>query len=379
MAEHDLLLGERIKARREQIGLSQKALADRAGFPAHQTVSQIENGQRDVKAWELAKLAQALHVSIVELLGAAEPVGASTVLWRKQPGENKEIREAEFLERCRQYAFLESLVGPEAYRPFPYREVKPSGFGWNEARDLGQEMWRQLGLGDRPAKGLVSVLEEQYGVKIWYADLGAECSAACVVGDFGPAILMNREEAPWRRNFNFGHELFHLITWKSFSSNEPGTIHTLTDSMDRLANAFASSLLLPSDLVIPEFERRLHDRKISYVDLTNLAREFDVSSEALLWRLVTLRRMDQGIVESLLADERFRNLDRSSMPGKWWVPPPMPERFVRLAFVAYQKAKLSKTRLVELLGVSLPDLQSTLMEYGLDETADYDTTVSAAA
>jgi len=42
-----------------------------------------------------------------------------------------------------------------------------------------------------------------------------EGSAASAIGPFGPAILMNSKEAPWRRNYNFAHELFHLITWES--------------------------------------------------------------------------------------------------------------------------------------------------------------------
>ena len=67
------------------------------------------------------------------------------------------------------------------------------------------------------------------------------------------------------------------------------------------------------------------------------------------------------------------------MRGRWWDPPPIPERFVRLAFLAYSRGRLSKARLAEYLGVALPDLPATLMDYGLDESADYDTTVSIAA
>jgi Zn-dependent peptidase ImmA (M78 family) len=162
-----------------------------------------------------------------------------------------------------------------------------------------------------------------------------------------------------------------LITWDSPNCSEP-IVH-------KLANAFASSLLLPSDAVTPEFERRLTPRGISLADLITLAREFEVSTEALLWRLVNLRLLDHDVVEHVLTNDDFRNVDRTSMASSWWGPPPLPERFVRLAFLAYQKGKLSKAVLADYLGVSLIELKTRLLEYGLDETADYDASVPAAA
>ena len=365
-------LGEKIRARREQIGLSQKALAEQVGLSAHQIVSQIETGQRELKAWELVRFADALHVAFADLVHTSMPPNPQPlVLWRNEPVENKPLREAEFLERCRRFAHVETLAGRQPYKQFPAVRRDLAQLAWNEARDLGQDVWRQMGLGDRPAKSLVTALEEQYGIQVWYADLGRDGSAACVKGDFGQAILMNTTEAPWRRNFSFGHELFHLITWDSSNCSEP-VVH-------KLANAFASSLLLPSDVVTPEFERRLTPRGISLADLITLAREFEVSTEALLWRLVNLRLLDHDVVERVLRNDDFRNVDRTSTASSWWSPPPLPERFVRLAFLAYQKGKLSKAVLADYLGASLIDLKTRLLEYGLDETADYDASVPAAA
>ena len=73
----------------------------------------------------------------------------------------------------------------------------------------------------------------------------------------------------------------------------------------------------------------------------------------------------------MLNDPAFRQLDRSTMAACWWQPPPIPERFVRLAFLAYQEGKISRTKLAEYLGVSLLDLTDTLQEYNLDDREDY--------
>jgi Zn-dependent peptidase ImmA (M78 family)/transcriptional regulator with XRE-family HTH domain len=371
-------LAERIRDRRKALGLNQKSLAESAGFSALQTVSQIEKGQRDVKAWELVRLAKALRTSVADLLAEEGPKAVPTVLWRNPPSEVRAEREDAFLACCRRYAHVSRAMGAESRQSLPCIPVNRHTFDWGDAQRNAHELWKQLGLGARPAASLAAILEERYGVQVWYMDLQREGSAACFIGEFGPAILMNRSEAPWRRNFNFGHELFHLLTWQSLPVNMLQNDSRLENQVEKLANAFSSSLLLPAEVIIPEFDRRVTKGKISYGDLIGLAREFEVSTEALLWRLVTLRRIDKETVEATLQNEAFRQLDRASMRGTWWDPPPLPERFVRLAFLAYMKAKLSRTRLAQYLNTSLPGLTIRLAEYGLDETADYSAALHTA-
>lgn len=378
MADPANLLGEKIRRRRKTLDISQEMLARLAGFPAHQTISQIEKGEREVKAWELVKLARALRVSVQEILAEGEPGPAAAVLWRKQPEEGRTLREAEFLGYCRSYHRLEILAEAQPHRTLPSISVDPERLDWNDITRLAEDVSRELGLGVRPAASLVGVLEERYGVKIWYLDLGQEGSAACVEGDFGPAILMNRIEAPWRRNFNFAHELFHIITWKSAPPTLLQSKPDLSGRFEQFANHFASNLLLPADSIVHEVNRRIGERGITCADLIGIAREFDVSTEALIWRLVAVGGVARPAAEKLLRDENFRALDRSTMFGRWWKPPPLPERFVRLAFIAYQKEKISRARLAQYLETSLLDLRNTLLDYGLDESADYDTAISAA-
>lgn len=64
-------LGERVKTRRNHLGLSQEALADRAGL--HWTfVGQVERGRRNISLHNLLKLAAGLDVdpgTLVQGLG----------------------------------------------------------------------------------------------------------------------------------------------------------------------------------------------------------------------------------------------------------------------------------------------------------------------
>jgi Zn-dependent peptidase ImmA (M78 family)/DNA-binding XRE family transcriptional regulator len=377
MADLRKVLGKRVRDARVRLSLSQQQLAKEIGFSASQIVSQIEKGERDVKAWELVNLAKVLRIDVSQLLAVEEPQPSAPVLWRKYPEADKELIEAEFLQRCQQYALLEKLCGVVIKEELPTREVGYKILTYEYAKALGEEIRNQFALGSRPASSLSGILEEKYGVKIWYENLD-EGSAASTKGSFGAAILMNATEAPWRRNFNFAHELFHLITWPSFSTESLYEDRELWNEVERRANAFASSLLLPSEELSEAFESRIKDNRVEYTDLIEVGREFGVSTEALLYRLLHLGFFQKDVVDSLLEDDNFRSLDKSFRLTDWWKPPDIPERFGRLAFVAYQKGKLSRARLAEYLNTSLIDLSNTLLEYGLDDSKNYQASVRAS-
>lgn len=377
MEELQKILGERIRSLRKKLGITQQVLAEQVGFSAYQIVSEIERGGRDVKAWELVRIADALHTEVRYLLAEHEPAPAH-VLWRDYPEEGATEMEASFLKSCTQYHALESLLGMTPKRDLPVLELNPETASYGDVRLAARNVANALDLGGRPAASLIAVLEGDYSVKIWYKTLAEAGSAASAVGDFGYGILMHREQAPWRRNFSFAHELFHLITRATISKESVGDNQSLTDKVERLANEFAANLLLPADVLEVEIEARVKHGKISYGDLVELARDFDVSTEALLWRMVHYRRLTADQVRAVLNDPRFRSTDRSTMSANWRQPAPLPERFVRLAFLAYKRAKLSRARLAQLLETSLLDLSSTLLEYGFEDTDAYqiETTVA---
>jgi Zn-dependent peptidase ImmA (M78 family)/transcriptional regulator with XRE-family HTH domain len=373
-----LILGSRIRSARERLNLSQRELAEAMGVDSHQIVSQMEKGERDVKAWELAKLAGILKIEISSLLESSEPLKEPIVLWRDKPKKEKEIKEAQFLKKCRDYHNLELAASDSPRSSLPNKKIDPETVDFQTVKHLAEEVSKQLNLGQKPSASIEKVLEDQYGVKIWYLDLGQDGSAASTVGPFGPAIMMNSSEPPWRRNYNFAHELFHLLTWESLPPEFLIEDTARFDLFKKYANAFASALLLPADPIMNEFDARAKDNSISYSDLVDIARIFDVSTEALLFRLLNLKRFSKTEVEKTLKDENFREIDRSSMSGHWRDPSPMPERYVRLAFLAYRKGKVTRARLAEYLGTSLFDLEDTLKEYGFSENDNYEAQMRTA-
>jgi transcriptional regulator with XRE-family HTH domain len=66
------LLGERIKARRSALGLSQEALAHQSGI--HWTfLGQVERGRRNLSLHNLLKIAAGLAVDPAELVQGLQP------------------------------------------------------------------------------------------------------------------------------------------------------------------------------------------------------------------------------------------------------------------------------------------------------------------
>lgn len=71
-----LVLGSKVRAKREEIGLSQEEFAERCGFD-RTYISMIERGRRNISLLNLLKLANGLDTS-VSILTEGIDVGANT-------------------------------------------------------------------------------------------------------------------------------------------------------------------------------------------------------------------------------------------------------------------------------------------------------------
>ena len=333
-----------VRDRRKALGMSQRELAEAVGFGSHQIVSELERGQRDVKAWELARIADALHTSLPALLklGRAKKTERH-VFWRTDAPEADRCKhEAKLLERFDRYRRVEELTNAGGdTQALPQLSVdRSTSFGQTE--QLASSVRRSMDLGGRPAMSLAETLQERFGVMLFLDDLG-NGETACVRTESNAAILLNRNDAPWRRRFSLAHELFHLVMWDAVMESWPH--HTKwPDQVEKLANAFAAALLLPGDDLRAEFQSRYEERDASNWELLCVARAYGVSTEALLWRLQRLDLMTEEAVCAKLDDPESHRTSRASMVGRWFKPPPdLPERFVRLVLRAYGTGDLSRS------------------------------------
>ncbi len=373
MAKNRMLkeIGTYLRQARKDTGLSLREVTQRIGFDNYQTLSSIENGKREVKAWELAKFSDIYHKSFEYLLGIEAAKPRPTFLWRNRNIEKnvKEI-ECKIEKYCEDYHNLEKLAGinPSSFNLCLFKG-KPKDY--DEVADKARDACKILGLGSRPALSLADVLEQEQGVKILYLDMGDSGSAVSNFNDkTGPAIIINKREAPWRRNYDIAHELFHILTWTLYDIKEVHPVGKEKSKAEQFSDYFASILLLPEDSLAKELERHIVKRKLPFSACVSIAREFGVSTIALLWRLVNLRYLSKNKVQELQDADKLTAIDRKQRQEDWHTPPPKSPNFVALAFICLQQGLISRGRFAELVEINRSDISEFLEMYGLDETRE---------
>jgi Zn-dependent peptidase ImmA (M78 family) len=115
-------------------------------------------------------------------------------------------------------------------------------------------------------------------------------------------MVVNAHHHPHRQRFTIAHEIGHhrlhdsdaYLDGNASLRFRDGTSATGTDREEREANAFAASLLMPSSWVHDRFLQLVRGRRIIDEDgaIARLAQQFDVSEQAMRFRLVNLGLVD---------------------------------------------------------------------------------------
>lgn len=374
-------LANRLKKERESLDFTLKEVSEKLEFNNYQTLSSIEAGEREIKAWELAKLAEIYGRDIDYFLNLETVQKEVRILWRSpETSPQKTTVERQFISICKRYQnLLKLLEEPNIPKTGSKLNIDKHELltqsAFKEVENLANAYVRILDLGSRPACSLLKILEEEMDIKIIFLPLDSNISGGSTIDEeFGMAVLVNSNDPPWRRNFDLAHEFFHLITWNDFSPEE---IYQNDSSgknrIEQLADVFSSSLLLPENEVRDEFEKRTVEKSISYLNLVHIARDFDVSIEALLWRLVNLGLLKRENIQEELEKETIKDVDKKNRHSDWaeTVKPHLSNRYISLAIKAFHLGKISKGKLAEYVGENYSAIPSFLNKYGYDENEDY--------
>jgi Zn-dependent peptidase ImmA (M78 family)/DNA-binding XRE family transcriptional regulator len=347
-----MIVHERLKYAREKAGLTQQAASEATEIGVS-ALSEFEAGKREPRLPQLQKLAALYHCSLVFFLDDA-PLPVEMVLWREKPASPAaEQIGGKFLELCRQYRSLEAWCGERGAveRTFPAARESGAQFSYEDAEELACRVRDDLGLGERPGATLLRVLEEVCGVKVFHLPIEPSGCAACSVNDrFGWAILLNSRNVPWRRNYDLAHELFHLLTWNLFRTGDGNESATAPEREETLANVFASHLLMPTQAIRRAVNPLIRDERLTLKMLYDVARQFDVSIEAVLWRTKDVYGFEKQRIQQ--AVDQYRGLALEWEAREKDDPPRRPQRFVALAKRAFERGEIATGRLAEYLGVT---------------------------
>lgn len=143
-----------------------------------------------------------------------------------------------------------------------------------------------------------------------------------IIDQYEKTIVYNKNQSNERRNFTIAHELGHYFLHRDkhsqFNDRQKNFNHNNGNSLNDLekqANAFASQLLLPNEIVFYFINNGLHYFQIK--------KKTQVSDQALYWRLVNYLINNHGLnINSAreIVDE-FREFSLASMENminhKW--------------------------------------------------------------
>jgi Zn-dependent peptidase ImmA (M78 family)/transcriptional regulator with XRE-family HTH domain len=283
-------IGERIATLRAARGLTGEQLGRALGLTKSQ-VSKIESGTRKLDVSEVAMVAEALGVTLAEVLGV-ERKGSLALAARVMtaPGQDQT---APARRRVRQIleteAALADAVGLRPARPSAAgsavleqvdRDGLTNAVTVAGGARLAEIVREELGLGRAPIRDLPALVERHFGLGSVTWPVGKSVSGLCAHGADVAVMLVSSSFPVGHQRFTAAHELAHhlvgdpreVIIESDFAVNTPP---------ERRANAFAAALLMPAD----GLREVAGGRPVDDVILAELMREFGVSYTALLYRL----------------------------------------------------------------------------------------------
>lgn len=357
------LIGQRLKALREEKDLSQDDLARVFGFKDRQTVSAIETGERRLSAEELLLAVQKLDAPLDYFTDPFRLVGEGRFNWR-QTGVPAPVLGA-YERVAGQLIAAFRTLGEEVGEKPPLerrslRLTKSSRF--EDAAEAGERFAAEYELGDVPARRLAEVMERNLDILVLMVtpSHSGVSGAACRLPDLD-VVLINRDEVPGRRHFDLAHELFHILTWDAMPPVhiEDTAATGVKPRVEQLADAFASALLMPTRAIEPAATWRTLRGEALIAQLNAHADRLEVTSSALLWRLVSLNLVERAEARALPAAAIRKNGHSSGLFAGNRAPetPPLfSKRFVEIVARAIDEGRISIRKIAGLLGLPVDDL-----------------------
>ncbi len=216
---------------------------------------------------------------------------------------------------------------------------------------------------------------ESIGVLVFQATrIDSEIASGFAISEAElPVIVVNRKDAPTRRTFSLMHELAHLTLRVSGVSDLETDDRTPPEdqAIEIFCNAVAAATLVPRDLLYSD--ERVQSRRSSREawpdpDISDLARSFGVSREALLRRLLTFGLTTEAFYRQkrsqYIAEYQARKQRERENPPEGEMKRNMPQEtlstygrpLVRMILGTYHQDKITLNDVAGYLGIKTKHL-----------------------
>lgn len=361
-------LGERLRMARTRADITQEQAAQIIDV-SRPTLVAIEKGQRRPQPEELVALADAYNTAVAELLRRTA-IHVDLVPRFRASLRGKDGPRLEAATRLNDLAAaeveLENLVGSARRAPMPPERRLMAGDVREQAEEAAMELRMRHGLGHAAIQDIVSLLEQEFGVRVFMDKLDHGVSGLYAYDpEIGPCILFNSEHSAARRAMTGAHELGHFIGTR----DQPDIVYDGEPEDPReeiYANAFASAFLMPAQPV-----RRMYQEyqevsgKFTPRHLILMAHRWNVSEEAMCMRLEALKLLKRGTWHSL-KDRKFGGELIREVIGEQRPSELVPPRLWLLAAEAFAKELLTEGQLARLLRIDRVRLREIADNYGVE-------------
>lgn len=263
-----------LKARQQK----QSDLAEKSNL-AVSTIKKILTKQHQPKIETIRKIAEALDVSILDLI--YKPKSLENVRFRSR--KNMHARAyiiGQLAEWIENFNFLEELLEEK-------REVADflleNNFSKTDPVEVAKKTRELFGLSEGEIIYDICGLLEKFGVKIKICNFNVTGFYGISIGnkDGGPAIIINTYNSTVERQiFSVAHELGHILMHLGGFDEK---INLVEEEEENQADKFAAHFLMPQDV----FEKKWKESAgLSFVDrVLKLKKIFKVSYRTILYRL----------------------------------------------------------------------------------------------
>lgn len=166
----------------------------------------------------------------------------------------------------------------------------------NTAKNRANEFRNKLGLGDEPISNIFNLLESQ-GIYLFRRPLEGNASAMFMKSKDSHLVIINSNKTLGHQYFSAAHELSHFL-YDTHILGGICAVNKLNQDMEieKLADYFASHLLMPEEGILKHLLKRTNDgkRNISLSDIIYLQQYFKVSWSAMLIRLLNLNQISKS-------------------------------------------------------------------------------------
>ena len=341
-------IGQRIKAAREDAGLTQEELA-RAVQLDRSALTKVETGGRKVSALELALIAEHLDRRI-EWFVDSPPEAVISRRSRREPGTPSPVidklteriaREVEFVMELDEQLAL--TVTPDALRhPTSRAAVEAAA---SEAREL---------LGVDAAEPILDLSRQvaRAGLLSFSIDLGAEAAdGSSMLLRRGGIAVVNGHSHVGRRRLTLAHEFGHYLFADEFSVDWQVAITDPSSSREAKIDHFARALLLPSQGLSEAWAQHQADDRSLREAAAITASEYRVDMSTLARRLIDLRLVSNGDAQQVrnVRTTRADIIDFDLLIHEELDPPELARDYVEAVLRVYRREVISSARALDLL------------------------------